>query len=149
MHPLWVGFSLKEEWQNDIRTTMGLAIHGYPNLFTAGAPLAPAAALCNMTTCLQQQTEWITNFVEFLEERNIDTVEPNSRFEEEWVQHHDETAEATLVTKTDSWYMGSNIEGKPSIEVDLIAEENVGNINPIFKIFAVFKYLIFGTSLDE
>ena len=107
------GRSLKEEWQNDIRTTMGLAIHGYPNLFTAGAPLAPAAALCNMTTCLQQQTEWITNFVEFLEERNIDTVEPNSRFEEEWVQHHDETAEATLVTKTDSWYMGSNIEGKP------------------------------------
>ena len=42
-----------------------------------------------------------------------------------------------------------NIEGKPNIEVDLIAEENVGNINPIFKIFAVFKYLIFGTSLDE
>jgi acetone monooxygenase len=29
------------------------------------------------------------------------------------VAHHDEIANATLVTKTDSWYMGSNIAGKP------------------------------------
>ena len=42
-----------------------------------------------------------------------------------------------------------NIEGKPNIEVDLVAQENVGNINPILKVFAAMKYLIFGTSLDE
>ena len=39
------GRSLKEDWGRDIRTTMGLAVHGYPNLFTTGAPLAPSAAL--------------------------------------------------------------------------------------------------------
>ena len=42
-----------------------------------------------------------------------------------------------------------NIEGKPNLEVDLIAQENVGIINPIYKIFAAIKYLIFGTSLNE
>ena len=42
-----------------------------------------------------------------------------------------------------------NIEGKPNIEVDLVAQNDVGKINPIFKIFAVMKYLIFGSSLDE
>jgi len=41
------------------------------------------------------------------------------------------------------------IAGKPNIEVDLVAEEDVGSINPILKIFAAIKYLIFGTSLDE
>ena len=41
------------------------------------------------------------------------------------------------------------IDGKPNIEVDLIAEYDVGPINPILKIFAAIKYLIFGTSLDE
>ena len=41
------------------------------------------------------------------------------------------------------------IDGKPNIEVDLIAEDDVGPINPILKIFAAIKYLIFGTSLDE
>jgi hypothetical protein len=30
-----------------------------------------------------------------------------------WVAHHAEIANATLVTKTDSWYMGSNVKGKP------------------------------------
>ena len=42
-----------------------------------------------------------------------------------------------------------NIEGKPKIEISLIAEKNVKKINPIFRTFAAIKYLIFGTSLDE
>ena len=42
-----------------------------------------------------------------------------------------------------------DIEGKPNIEVELIAQENVGTVNPISKVFAAMKYLIFGTSLDE
>ena len=41
------------------------------------------------------------------------------------------------------------IDGKPDIKVDLVAENNINSINPIFKIFAALKYLIFGTSLDE
>jgi D-alanyl-D-alanine carboxypeptidase (penicillin-binding protein 5/6) len=42
-----------------------------------------------------------------------------------------------------------NIPGKPNIKIDLVAQNNVGNINPILKFFAAIKYLIFGTSLDE
>jgi len=41
------------------------------------------------------------------------------------------------------------IEGKPNIEVDLVAEEDIGTINPLLKVFAAVKYLIFGTSLYE
>ena len=42
-----------------------------------------------------------------------------------------------------------DIDGKPNIEVELIAQENVGTVNPISKVFAAMRYLIFGTSLDE
>ena len=42
-----------------------------------------------------------------------------------------------------------DIDGKPNIEVELIAENNIGSVNPISKVFAATKYLIFGTSLDE
>ena len=42
-----------------------------------------------------------------------------------------------------------NISGKPEIIVPLIAEDNVNNINPLMRVFAASKYLIFGTSLDE
>ncbi|MDP4027097.1 NAD(P)/FAD-dependent oxidoreductase [Methylobacterium sp. NEAU 140] len=107
------GRSLKEEWGRDIRTTMGLQVHGYPNLFTTAAPLAPSAALCNMTTCLQQQAEWISRCIAYMRERNLHVIEADEAFQDEWVEHHDGIAAATLVTKTNSWYMGSNVEGKP------------------------------------
>jgi len=41
------------------------------------------------------------------------------------------------------------IQGKPNIEIDLVAEDDVGTVNPIFKAFAALKYLIFGSTLDE
>jgi acetone monooxygenase (methyl acetate-forming) len=107
------GRSLAEEWGRDIRTTMGLAKHGYPNLLTTAVPLAPSAALCNMTTCLQQQTEWITDAISAVRERGASTIEPTAEGEDAWVAHHEEVASATLVPTTHSWYLGSNVPGKP------------------------------------
>lgn len=107
------GRSLAEEWSREIRTTMGLGIHGYPNLLTTAVPLAPSAALCNMTTCLQQQTEWITAAIGHLRERGLSVIEPTAQGEQEWVAHHEATAAANLISKADSWYTGSNIAGKP------------------------------------
>ena len=108
------GRSLTEEWGKDIRTTMGLQIHGYPNLFTVGAPLAPSAAFCNMTTCLQQQVNWISDCIDYLEAQHKKTMEPTLEKQDAWVAHHDEVTSQTLVAKTSSWYTGANIEGKPS-----------------------------------
>ena len=107
------GRSLKEDWGRDIRTTMGLQVHGYPNMFTTAVPLAPSAALCNMTTCLQQQTEWISDCIKYMRSKNHSVIEPTAEMEDNWVAHHDETANATLISKTNSWYLGSNIPGKP------------------------------------
>ena len=107
------GRSLKDDWGRDIRTTMGLQVHGYPNLFTTAVPLAPSAALCNMTTCLQQQVEWIADCIKYLRGKNLNVIEPTRDTEDQWVAHHDETANATLIAKTNSWYLGSNVEGKP------------------------------------
>ncbi|WP_228720734.1 flavin-containing monooxygenase [Nitrogeniibacter mangrovi] len=105
--------SLKDEWSKEIRTAMGLQVNGYPNLFTTGAPLAPSAALCNMTTCLQHQVDWITDCIDYTLRHDKRVVEATEAFQDAWVEHHDETAAKTLVVKTDSWYMGSNVEGKP------------------------------------
>ena len=107
------GRSLREDWGRDIRTTMGLMVHGYPNMFTTAVPLAPSAALCNMTTCLQQQTEWITDAIRTMRQQGKSVIEPTADAEEAWVRHHDETASANLISKTNSWYLGSNVPGKP------------------------------------
>ena len=42
-----------------------------------------------------------------------------------------------------------NISGKPPMIVPLVADKNINIINPIMRIFAAIKYLVFGTSLDE
>jgi acetone monooxygenase len=105
--------SLKEDWGRDIRTTMGLQVHGYPNLFTTAVPLAPSAALCNMTTCLQQQTEWISECIGHVRRLGKRVIEPTHEAEAAWVAHHDEVASANLISKTNSWYLGSNVPGKP------------------------------------
>lgn len=107
------GRSLADDWGQDIRTTMGLMVHGYPNMLTTATPLAPSAALCNMATCLQQQTEWISDAISDLKAQGKTVIEPTREGEDAWVAHHEETAAATLVPKTNSWYMGSNVPGKP------------------------------------
>ncbi|MCI4680362.1 NAD(P)/FAD-dependent oxidoreductase [Rhodoblastus acidophilus] len=107
------GHTLKEDWGKDIRTAYGMQVHGYPNLFMTGAPLAPSAALCNMTTCLQQQTEWIADCIRYMRDKGVAVIEPTAEVEERWVRHHDETANANLISKTNSWYVGSNVPGKP------------------------------------
>jgi acetone monooxygenase (methyl acetate-forming) len=107
------GRLLRDDWGREIRTTMGLGVHGYPNLLTTAVPLAPSAALCNMTTCLQQQTEWISDCIAWMRASGKTVIEPTADGEEAWVSHHDETAGANLISRTTSWYLGSNVPGKP------------------------------------
>ena len=45
--------------------------------------------------------------------------------------------------------MEIKISGKKNLIIPLVAESNVKETNPFFKLFAAIKYLIFGTSLDE
>jgi acetone monooxygenase len=107
------GLSLKDEWQKEISTAMGLQKHGFPNLFMTAAPLAPSAAFCNMPTCLQQQVDWIADCIAYVDKAGAQTIEATAELERRWVQHHDEVANATLIAKTPSWWLGSNVPGKP------------------------------------
>ena len=107
------GLLLRDAWEADgIRTTMGLQVHGYPNLFMTMAPFSPAAAFCNVPTCVQQQVDWITDCIRFVRDQGRNAIEPSEAVEEQWVAHHDELANIMLVSKTNSWYMGSNVAGK-------------------------------------
>lgn len=106
------GLSLKEKWDADIRTTLGLQMHGFPNLFTIGAPLAPVSAFCNVATCLAHQAEWITDCIAYMRDKGLNVIEPTKAKEDAWVSHHDELVNTTLIPKTDSWYTGTNVEGK-------------------------------------
>ena len=105
---------LRDDWnKNGINNYLGLQVNGYPNMFMVMGPMSPAAAFCNVPTCIQQQVDWITDCVSFVRNKGSHAIEPSQEAEAGWGRHHDEKAAESLVTKPDSWYTGTNIEGKP------------------------------------
>ena len=120
------GRSLKDLWSRGIRTTMGLQVHGFPNMYMTMAPFSPAAAFCNVPTCVDQQVDWIADAIAHVRGRGAKAMEPTAETEENWLAHQDEVSGATLVARTNkSWYTGANIEGK---ERRLLAY--VGGVGP-------------------
>ncbi|MBM4761232.1 NAD(P)-binding protein [Bacillus sp. B15-48] len=108
------GISLKEKWQNGakVRTNLGIATAGFPNLFMITGPESPSV-LVNMPSAIEQHVEWISDCVKYLRDHDIETIEPEVEAEEAWNKHCQEVANQTLFPKTPSWYTGMNIEAKP------------------------------------
>ena len=55
----------------------------------------------------------ITDAIRTMREQGKTVIEPTAEGEDAWVRHHDETASANLISRTNSWYLGSNVPGKP------------------------------------
>ena len=108
------GLSLKEKWAEGPRTYLGLAVAGFPNLFTITGPLSPSV-LSNMIVSIEQHVDWVTDCIARLREQGIAEIEATTEAEDAWVEHVAEVGAYTLYPTADSWYMGSNVPGKPRV----------------------------------
>ena len=108
------GKTLQEKWAEGPRTYLGLAIAGFPNLFTITGPGSPSV-LSNMIVSIEQHADWIADCVAYLHEQGHAAIEATTEAEDQWVQHVNEVGHLTLYPQANSWYMGANIPGKPRI----------------------------------
>jgi cation diffusion facilitator CzcD-associated flavoprotein CzcO len=108
------GQLLRDKWAEGPRTYLGLTSAGYPNLFTITGPQSPSV-LTNMPVAIEQHVEWISGLIQHMRENGLGVVEPTREAEDEWVEHSQEVAYATLFPKSATWYMGANIPGKPQV----------------------------------
>lgn len=106
------GMSLQERWQDRFHNYLGLTIGGFPNLFMIHGPGSPGV-FYNMPLGAERQMDWIGNFMRHLQEKGMGAVEPTTDSEEAWANEVAGIANATLFPRTDSWWTGANIEGKP------------------------------------
>lgn len=114
------GVSLREAWQAGPYTYLGVAAHGFPNMFMITGPGSPSV-LSNMIVSIEQHVDWVTDLIAHLEARGIDTVQPGEEAQKRWMQTvHDEAA-ATLYLTGNSWYLGANIPGKPRVFMPYVA----------------------------
>jgi cation diffusion facilitator CzcD-associated flavoprotein CzcO/acetyl esterase/lipase len=108
------GATLKEEWSAGPTTYLGLMAHKFPNLYMVTGPGSPSV-LSNMVISIEQHVDWITDCLLHLRSEDLDTIEPTPMAVAGWVRHVNEFAGLTLMTETNSWYMGANVPGKPRV----------------------------------
>jgi cyclohexanone monooxygenase len=108
------GRSLAETWAEGARCYLGIAIAGFPNLFTVTGPGSPSVFTC-MIPSIEQHVEWITDFIGYLRRNGIAVAEATEAAQDDWVREVNEGADRTLFPKANSWYVGANVPGKPRV----------------------------------
>jgi cyclohexanone monooxygenase len=108
------GLTLTEAWGNGPRAYLGLAVAGFPNLFTVTGPGSPSV-LSNVVVSIEQHVEWIGDCITALRERGEDRIEATPEAQEAWMEHVAEVAGYTLFPRAASWYVGANVPGKPRV----------------------------------
>ena len=108
------GLPLREKWAAGPSSYLGVAVAGFPNLFTITGPGSPSV-LSNMIVSIEQHVDWISDLLAALSERGHTVAEPDEAAEREWTDHVRVAGEATLYAKTASWYTGANVPGKPRV----------------------------------
>jgi cation diffusion facilitator CzcD-associated flavoprotein CzcO len=104
--------TIKDKWANGVRTHLGVATAGFPNLLFSYGPQAPTG-FCNGPSSAEYQGECIVEMLVHLREHGLTRIEAQPAAEEAWRTAILEMADMTLFPKADSWYMGANIPGKP------------------------------------
>ncbi len=108
------GLRLRDKWAAGPRTYLGLAVAGFPNLFTITGPGSPSV-LSNMLPSIEQHVEWIADCIGHALARGLERIEATLAAEDAWVAHVNQVADATLFPSCNSWYVGANVPGKPRV----------------------------------
>ncbi|MFZ1163435.1 flavin-containing monooxygenase [Mycobacterium sp.] len=108
------GASLAEFWAGQGPLSyLGLAVAGFPNLFTIQGPGSPSAAT-NFVAALEQHVEWIGDCIDYLRTNGIRTIEASATAQQDWIDHATSLVAATVLVhpSCNSWYNGGNVPGK-------------------------------------
>ena len=103
--------SLKSIWSNGPKTYLGIMVSEFPNLFMITGPQSPGVK-SQMILSIEQHVDFIHNLIIHKRNNKYYQVNANKNKQEEWVNHNNEVANATLYPLAHSWYNGDNIAGK-------------------------------------
>lgn len=106
------GVRLADRWTDRFHNYLGLTIGGFPNLFMIHGPGSPGV-FYNMPLGAERQMGWVGDLVRRLRDRGQGAVEPTRESETAWSDEVTAIADMTLFPRTDSWWTGANVPGKP------------------------------------
>ena len=106
------GVTLKDRWTDRFHNYLGMTIAGFPNLFMIHGPGSPGV-FYNMPLGAERQMDWVGQCLVHLQKQGMATIETTPESEEAWGNEVSALANVTLFPRTDSWWTGANIPGKP------------------------------------
>lgn len=119
------GLKLNDVWVDGPETFLGLTVAGFPNFFTVTGPQSPSA-FSNVPVSIEAHVEFITRILRHMSSQGLSLIEATPQAQKEWGKHVAELIDASIIQDTDSWYMGSNIPGKPRKFLIYLGPEGVG-----------------------
>ena len=105
------GGTIADHWKDGTKTSMGIAIPDFPNMFFLYGPQAPTA-FSNGPSCTQFQAEWVAKVMKLAKEQGITRMEATTASEDDWTKQMHEKWDASLFPLAKSWYQGANIPGR-------------------------------------
>lgn len=106
------GVTLREVWREGAMAYLGLMVPEFPNMFTITGPGSPSV-LANMFMSIDHHVGLTLDLLAEAERRGTGLIEVEHSALQSWGAHVAAIAEGTLMTAGNSWYLGSNIPGKP------------------------------------
>ena len=106
------GLALRDKWCGGAGAYLGLVASGFPNLFLITGPGSPAV-FSNVMLSIEQHVEWIADCLDHMVEHGLDRIDADPKAEAQWARRIEKLAALSVVGKTNSWWTGANIEGKP------------------------------------
>jgi cation diffusion facilitator CzcD-associated flavoprotein CzcO/acetyl esterase/lipase len=112
------GRQLSEHWAHGQRAYLGMATHGFPNLFHINGPQS-AAALFNNPTAIEDSVNFVADLIAHADQHGYAVTEVSDAAESRYTDLVREVADATLFPTGNTWYMGDNVPGKPRSPLSL------------------------------
>ena len=100
------GRRLKEQWEEELATFLGLQTNGFPNFFMIMGPHAMAG---NNPRSIEYQVEWVTEVITYMNDRGLTRAEATPEAQKSWHQYVLDQGKDLLRNEVDSWQTGINI----------------------------------------
>ena len=108
------GKFLNDHWAEGPKTHTAASTSSFPNLLFINGPGAPFA---NNPPATEEGARFAADLIARAEEirksgKGTGVIESTRDAEDQWTQHIEAVANATLFSRTKSWFFGENVEGK-------------------------------------
>jgi len=98
---------LREKWDNDPISYLGMGVSGFPNLITLAGPTSGSVST-NFPRGIELAVDWGTALIRHAIDNDITRIEVTPEAEERWMEHVRDMYGMLLLRNARSWFTGYN-----------------------------------------